>query len=198
MLSVPLRTAASFRFAPRLIRLSTTTTTHIALQTRNISSNDVFKVSDISASADLPPLPTPPAPGLSIDDLIASGESVLEELGLWSWWKPSSYFRYALEGIHVHLDLPWWLTIVSATVALRLLLIGVPIDCSVMGDILKEIRAQRLGSIQTEQQYLYVHRVLLYFFLERNRGQYREVLDGEYGEKFHKWVEDYNAKIRLN
>uniref|UniRef100_A0A8R1HZQ5 Protein-tyrosine-phosphatase n=1 Tax=Caenorhabditis japonica TaxID=281687 RepID=A0A8R1HZQ5_CAEJA len=83
-------------------------------------------------------------------------------------------------------------------IALVLEKIQAEIDCSVMGDILKEIRAQRLGSIQTEQQYLYVHRVLLYFFLERNREQYREILDGEYGEKFHKWVEDYNAKIRLN
>ncbi|CAI2298396.1 unnamed protein product [Caenorhabditis sp. 36 PRJEB53466] len=125
MLSVPLRTAA-LRMAPRLVpRRAVLIAT---CQTRNISSNDVFKISEATAaSADLPPLPTPPLPGRSLDEMIESGESVLEELGLWSWWKPSSYFRLALEGLHVHLDLPWWLTIVSATVVLRLALIGVPV-----------------------------------------------------------------------
>ncbi|KHJ76222.1 hypothetical protein OESDEN_24158, partial [Oesophagostomum dentatum] len=33
----------------------------------------------------------------------------------------------ALEGIHMHADIPWWTTIVCATVALRLALIIVPI-----------------------------------------------------------------------
>ncbi|VDL79366.1 unnamed protein product [Nippostrongylus brasiliensis] len=56
-----------------------------------------------------------------------AGESVLGELGLLSWWKPSSYFRVALEGIHMHADIPWWATIVCATVTLRLALIIVPI-----------------------------------------------------------------------
>lgn len=58
-------------------------------------------------------MPLPPAPTPSISDLIESGQSVLGELGLLSWWKPSSYFRMALEGIHVHADIPWWLTIVA-------------------------------------------------------------------------------------
>lgn len=72
-------------------------------------------------------MPLPPAPTPSINDLIESGQSVLGELGLLSWWKPSSYFRMALEGLHIHADIPWWLTIVSATVVLRLALIAVPI-----------------------------------------------------------------------
>ncbi|VDK43691.1 unnamed protein product, partial [Cylicostephanus goldi] len=70
-------------------------------------------------------MPIPPPPGRSIAEM--AGESVLSELGLISWWKPSSYFRMALEAIHMHADLPWWATIVCATVALRLALIIVPI-----------------------------------------------------------------------
>lgn len=92
---------------------------------------------------DVPLMPLPPAPTPSLNDLIESGHSVLGELGLISWWKPSSYFRLALEGIHINADIPWWLTIVSgrfgeyisrqaipfflATVVLRLALIAVPI-----------------------------------------------------------------------
>ncbi|PIO71498.1 hypothetical protein TELCIR_06598 [Teladorsagia circumcincta] len=57
-------------------------------QVRHISSKDIF---NYTAQA---------------------GESVLGELGLLSWWKPSSYFRMALEAIHMHADIPWWTTIV--------------------------------------------------------------------------------------
>ncbi|EGT58393.1 hypothetical protein CAEBREN_24126 [Caenorhabditis brenneri] len=130
MLSVPMRTAA-FRMASTPLRLRLVHSPSIIAtcqQQRNISSQDVFKFSESAATAsDLPPLPTPPAPGLTLDELMASGESVLEELGLWSWWKPSSYFRWGLESMHVHLDLPWWVTIVAATLTLRALLIGVPV-----------------------------------------------------------------------
>ncbi|PIC14289.1 hypothetical protein B9Z55_027245 [Caenorhabditis nigoni] len=132
MLSVPMRTAASRCLTTsgslRHLRLHLNPVFVATCQTRNISSADVFKFTESAAtSSELPPLPTPPAPGLSLDEIIASGESVLEELGLWSWWKPSSYFRWALESMHVHLDIPWWLTIVAATITLRALLIGVPV-----------------------------------------------------------------------
>lgn len=96
MLSVSIRTAAaSFRLAPTRLRLIRPVIA--TCQTRNISSNDVFKITESASIPDLPPLPTPPIPGMSVDELIASGASVLEELGLWTWWKPSSYFRWALE-----------------------------------------------------------------------------------------------------
>ncbi|KAE9552295.1 hypothetical protein FO519_004481 [Halicephalobus sp. NKZ332] len=76
---------------------------------------------------DIPAPPAPAPPSLSLDELVQSGESVLEELGLFSWWKPSSYFRWGLESLHIHLDIPWWAAIVTATVALRLATIYVPI-----------------------------------------------------------------------
>lgn len=59
----------------------------------------------------LPPIPIPPEPSMSIEELAEAGHSVLNELGLISWWKPSGYFRMALEAMHNHLDLPWWTTI---------------------------------------------------------------------------------------
>uniref|UniRef100_A0A1I7XGW5 DUF106 domain-containing protein n=1 Tax=Heterorhabditis bacteriophora TaxID=37862 RepID=A0A1I7XGW5_HETBA len=58
---------------------------------------------------------------------VQAGESALSELGLISWWKPSSYFRIALESVHTYGDLPWWATIITATIILRLILISVPI-----------------------------------------------------------------------
>ncbi|GMR33766.1 hypothetical protein PMAYCL1PPCAC_03961, partial [Pristionchus mayeri] len=70
---------------------------------------------------DIPPSPPP------IYDLVDSSQSALGELGLISWSNPSYYFQMAMEGIHMYADIPWWLTIVSATVALRLALIAVPI-----------------------------------------------------------------------
>ncbi|KAK0425987.1 hypothetical protein QR680_009489 [Steinernema hermaphroditum] len=96
-------------------------------QYRAISSQQIFNLQDLANAKDLPSLPAAPEPTLSIDELAAAGESVLGELGLLSWWKPSSYFRIGLEAVHVHLDVPWWASIVMATVALRLLLIHVPI-----------------------------------------------------------------------
>ncbi|PAV63731.1 hypothetical protein WR25_11563 [Diploscapter pachys] len=97
----------------------------LAVQRRQISSADIFNTRD--AVSDIPAAPTPPLPELTLDELVAQGQSVLNELGLISWWKPSSYFRLALESIHLHTELPWWLTIVTATVILRLSLIIVPI-----------------------------------------------------------------------
>lgn len=75
--------------------------------------------------ADLPPLPTPPPPAPSIESLLEAKASVLQELGLFSYFTPPSYFRWALESIHMHLDIPWWATLCVTTLALRLLLIKV-------------------------------------------------------------------------
>ncbi|KAJ1373735.1 hypothetical protein KIN20_036230 [Parelaphostrongylus tenuis] len=93
---------------------------------RFISAKDVFNYT-AQTSANVPAMPLPPPPARSVAEILEAGESVLGEFGLISWWKPSSYFRMALESIHIYTDMPWWATIVSATVALRLALIFVPV-----------------------------------------------------------------------
>ncbi|WKY12687.1 hypothetical protein Q1695_003911 [Nippostrongylus brasiliensis] len=64
-------------------------------------------------------------------------------------------------------------------------------DCVAMNELLKEIRTQRPGSIQNEYQYLYVHRVLLAYFLEKYRSRFEHVLDGGGEEKYRQWCADY-------
>ncbi|WKX89480.1 hypothetical protein Q1695_008828 [Nippostrongylus brasiliensis] len=121
MLSVP-RIALRRGLAMELSRAAN----YSCRQVRQISSKDIFNFT-AQAAPDVPALPLPPPPVRTMDEMIEAGESVLGELGLLSWWKPSSYFRVALEGIHMHADIPWWATIVCATVTLRLALIIVPI-----------------------------------------------------------------------
>ncbi|KAI6232986.1 OXA mitochondrial inner membrane insertase-like protein [Aphelenchoides fujianensis] len=94
---------------------------------RFLSINDVFGRVDLNKVPGLPDVPTPPLPRPSLDELVGSGQSVLEELGLWTWWKPSSWFRWGMESMHIYFDLPWWSTIVIGTVILRLALIKVTV-----------------------------------------------------------------------
>ncbi|KAK6728507.1 hypothetical protein RB195_005880 [Necator americanus] len=123
MLSVP---RVALRRGTVAAELSSRAVFYRRQQVRCISANDVFKYT-AQTTPDVPPMPLPPPPARTIEEMVEAGESVLGELGLLSWWKPSSYFRMALEGIHMHVDIPWWATIVCATVALRLALIIVPI-----------------------------------------------------------------------
>ncbi|VDK42625.1 unnamed protein product [Gongylonema pulchrum] len=53
--------------------------------------------------------------------------SLVKEHDLFSWWSPASWFRLALECMHLNIEIPWWLTIMCATISLRMLLIFVPI-----------------------------------------------------------------------
>ncbi|PIC14226.1 hypothetical protein B9Z55_027207 [Caenorhabditis nigoni] len=71
-------------------------------------------------------------------------------------------------------------------------------DCMAMNELLKELRSHRPWSIQNEFQYLYLHRVLLSYFLERHKDAYEELLIGENGIKYKKWVEDYATATGSN
>ncbi|EFP07873.1 hypothetical protein CRE_14124 [Caenorhabditis remanei] len=64
-------------------------------------------------------------------------------------------------------------------------------DCMAMNELLKELRSHRPWSIQNEFQYLYLHRVLLAYFLERHKEAYGELLVGDNATKYQKWIEDY-------
>lgn len=84
----------------------------VILQIRYISSRDVLFGDKNISIPDIPSIPDPPLIKPSIEELAASGQSVLEELGLFSWWKPSSWLRLVYENVHLYTDLPWWGTIV--------------------------------------------------------------------------------------
>uniref|UniRef100_A0A915CIE6 Membrane insertase YidC/Oxa/ALB C-terminal domain-containing protein n=1 Tax=Parascaris univalens TaxID=6257 RepID=A0A915CIE6_PARUN len=119
-------TSSALRSAVRPVRSRIATMT---IQLRYLSSAEkVFGLTeDVMNMPGLPPIPIPPEPSMSIEELAEAGHSVLNELGLVSWWKPSGYFRMALEAMHNHLDLPWWTTIMCATMCLRLAMVFVPI-----------------------------------------------------------------------
>lgn len=93
------------------------------------NATEIFSLSklDLASSANIPPLPVPPLPQPSIEELAGAGKSVLSELNLFSWWKPTSYLRWAIETMHLELDLSYWSTIVCLTAILRMALIYVPI-----------------------------------------------------------------------
>ncbi|CAD5207107.1 unnamed protein product [Bursaphelenchus okinawaensis] len=61
--------------------------------------------------------------------------------------------------------------------------------CEDMAEIFREIRNFRPYSIQNEVQYLFVHRVILFYFAERNRTY--DVNDPRYV----KFVEEYNKAV---
>ncbi|KIH57889.1 hypothetical protein ANCDUO_11917 [Ancylostoma duodenale] len=110
MLSVP---RVALRRGTIAVEVASRAAIYRAQQVRCISAKDVFNYTAQTAP-DIPAMPLPPPPARSIEEMVEAGESVLGELGLLSWWKPSSYFRMALEGIHMHADIPWWATIVCA------------------------------------------------------------------------------------
>ena len=60
----------------------------------------------------VPSLPLPAPPRLSLAERLANGQSILDDLELWSAWKPSAWLRWLYELTQANLDLPWWATIV--------------------------------------------------------------------------------------
>ena len=61
-----------------------------------------------------------------------------------------------------------------------------------MNELLKNIRSQRPYSIQNEYQYIYLHRVLLTYLLEKHKERYGRMLaDPEIKAKYEKWCADY-------
>jgi hypothetical protein len=62
-------------------------------------------------AAQVPSTPNALGSQLPLAEMAASGKSVLEELDLWGWWKPSSWLRWGLELTHFYMDIPWFGTI---------------------------------------------------------------------------------------
>ena len=64
--------------------------------------------------------------------------------------------------------------------------------CMAMNELLKTIRRQRPCSIQNEMQYIYLHRVLLTYLLERHKERFGSLLaDPEFRAKWEQWCIDY-------
>ncbi|EGT54774.1 hypothetical protein CAEBREN_29964 [Caenorhabditis brenneri] len=65
-------------------------------------------------------------------------------------------------------------------------------QCPPMPDLVKSIRDQRAYSIQTDLQYLYIHRVMLNYFLEKYKEKYCALLTPDNLLKYDKFIKDYN------
>uniref|UniRef100_F1L6E4 Phosphotidylinositol phosphatase PTPRQ n=1 Tax=Ascaris suum TaxID=6253 RepID=F1L6E4_ASCSU len=61
-------------------------------------------------------------------------------------------------------------------------------DCSDMSVVLKELRRQRAGIVQTVQQYLFVHRLLLLFFTETHHLKPTEAINS--------FINDYESFVQ--
>lgn len=65
-------------------------------------------------------------------------------------------------------------------------------QCPPMPDLVKSLRDQRAYSIQTDLQYLYIHRVMLNYFLEKYKDKYMGLLTPDNIAKYDKFIKDYN------
>ncbi|CAD6190109.1 unnamed protein product [Caenorhabditis auriculariae] len=64
-------------------------------------------------------------------------------------------------------------------------------DCMEMVELVLELRRHRPYSIQNDMQYLYLHRVLLAYFLEKHQDKLK--LPAESRAKFDEWVARYDT-----
>ncbi|KAL6739902.1 hypothetical protein Aduo_013300 [Ancylostoma duodenale] len=71
-------------------------------------------------------------------------------------------------------------------------------ECAAMNDLLRELRNQRAYTIQNDLQYLFIHRVMLCYFLEKHRKRYESILTEENQAKYRKFVEEYNIVTGTN
>ncbi|KAL6254671.1 hypothetical protein P5V15_013978 [Pogonomyrmex californicus] len=90
---------------------------------RNASTNETPSQKTITNPYD--EIPDPPTPIQEIMENVMkfhpNGEPTFESLGL-GGWTPPGLVQHFLEFMHIHLDMPWWMTIVIATTCARLLI----------------------------------------------------------------------------
>ncbi|KAK3760086.1 hypothetical protein RRG08_064756 [Elysia crispata] len=131
--------------------------------------------------------PTPPIPdaaqvsgldGLVENSLNALGEPSLQSLGLGSMW-PSGLMQQGLEMLHVGLGLPWWASIVTGTVVLRLCMFPIV------------VKAQRM-SINMMNHMPTIQKLQLKFTQARQRGNMLEAM--RYGGELGEYMKKHNVK----
>uniref|UniRef100_A0A8R1HWQ3 Protein-tyrosine-phosphatase n=1 Tax=Caenorhabditis japonica TaxID=281687 RepID=A0A8R1HWQ3_CAEJA len=64
-----------------------------------------------------------------------------------------------------------------------------------MPDLVKALRDMRAFSIQNDLQYLYIHRVMLNYFLEKYKDKYSAILTPDNVSKYEKFIKDYNTAV---
>jgi len=65
-----------------------------------------FLLADLTSQ--IPPPPVPSGTKQTLEELVAAGVSILDDLELWNCWKPSCWLRWGFELCHFYTDLPWW------------------------------------------------------------------------------------------
>ncbi|OQV17253.1 Mitochondrial inner membrane protein OXA1L [Hypsibius exemplaris] len=99
----------------------------------------------------------PDAPAIpEIGEMILQAPtSSLAELGLNTWW-PAGLLRSTFDWIHVTLDVPWWATIVAATLVVRILLFPLVVksqrNAAVMQRNLPEMQRLQLAMSDARQR----------------------------------------------
>uniref|UniRef100_A0A1I8BD99 Mitochondrial inner membrane protein OXA1L n=1 Tax=Meloidogyne hapla TaxID=6305 RepID=A0A1I8BD99_MELHA len=134
---------------------------------RPLSTKDVFFKEIADLTTQIPPPPLPPGAKQSLAELSAAGVSILNDLELWSWWKPSSWLRWGFESIHFYTDWPWWGVIAALTFLIRVTLIYVPIKMqrfnakqSLLAPELNKFKARVLEA-KTEGDHMLVHQIMM-------------------------------------
>ncbi|XP_005103513.1 mitochondrial inner membrane protein OXA1L [Aplysia californica] len=153
------------------------------LSARWNSSNSAASSGFISPPSDyIPPAPPIPEPTSATSELVetlnALGEPTLQSVGLGSYW-PSGIVQQGLEAAHVSLGLPWWGTIVLATVFLRMCMFPVV------------IKAQKM-SINMMNHMPTIQRLQLKFTQARQRGNMLEAM--QYGGELGDYMKRNNVK----
>jgi len=94
----------------------------VVIACRLLSTKDVFgaasgsspvgvPVDSMPAAFSIPDAPPPPPFKKSLMEMYQDHESLIDELGLFQWYKPTGYFRYVLESLHLHVGMEWWVAI---------------------------------------------------------------------------------------
>ena len=114
------------------------------------SSNITNTIADLSNSTD-----APSTVAQVLSDLPAQGD--FASLGL-GGYTPIGLIQSSLEFLHVQANLPWWLAIISCTIALRVLMFPLAVKVQANAARLNNIRPQMeklMGKMKHYQQVLY-------------------------------------------
>uniref|UniRef100_A0A8R1DYZ7 Protein-tyrosine-phosphatase n=1 Tax=Caenorhabditis japonica TaxID=281687 RepID=A0A8R1DYZ7_CAEJA len=86
-------------------------------------------------------------------------------------------------------------TIVAIEYILEIIHFSGAKDIPPMPDLVKGLRDMRAFSIQNDLQYLYIHRVMLNYFLDKYKEKYASILTADNTAKYEKFIKDYNAAV---